>query len=189
MAKTTNRGGEYSRCWANCKTCGWPRLSCWSEQPATGSMWFRPTLEVERDRAVQYGAVPERRTDRLEGHAATTPTPNPSHASGHSTAMATRQSLDLAAQACALVFHSVPERPLRRHPVLLSAHRSVDLEAIREWPRVENLTLESWVGSFPVSLNGYSEEDLEQESVAGDAGRDGLHRRGSIDILPGNART
>lgn len=27
----------------------------------TGSMWFRPTLEVECDQALQYGAVPERR--------------------------------------------------------------------------------------------------------------------------------
>jgi hypothetical protein len=34
-------------------------------------------------------------------------------------------------KACAVVSHSSPERPLRRHPVLLSAHCPIGLEAIR----------------------------------------------------------
>lgn len=118
-------------------------------------MWFRPTLEVERDQDLRYGAVPERRTDWLEGHSATPPAASPNHASGHSTAMAARQSLDLAAQACALVSHSAPERPLRCHPVLLSAHRTIGLEAIRERPRIADLTLESWVGNPPGSLASF----------------------------------
>lgn len=100
------------------------------------------TKTVEREQALRYGAVPERRTDWLEGHAATTSTASPNHASGLSRAMAARQSMDLAAQACALVFHSVPERPLQRHPILLSAHRSVDLEAIRERPGIANRSLD-----------------------------------------------
>ena len=109
-------------------------------------------MEVERDQTLRYGAVPERRTEWLKGHAATPPTPSPSHASGHSTTMAARQSLDLAAQACALVSHSAPGGPLRRHPVLLSTHRPIDLEAIREQPRIADLTLESWIGNPPGSL-------------------------------------
>jgi hypothetical protein len=81
--------------------------------------------------------------------------------------MAARQSLDLAAQACALVSHAAPERPFRRHPVLLSAHRSVGLEAIRERPRIADLTLESWVGNLQgllvrlhLSQRGYSIADM-----------------------------
>ena len=128
-------------------------------------MWFRPTLEVEHDQVLRYGAVPERRTDRLEGHAATPPTPSPNHASGHSTTMATRQSLDLATQACALVSHSTPERPFRCHSVLLSAHHLIGLEEVRERPRNADLTFESWIGNPPDSLarhpsqRGYSLAD------------------------------
>ena len=92
-------------------------------------MWFRPTLEVERDQALRYGAVPERRTEWLKGHAATPLAASPNHASDHSTAMAARQSLDLAAQACALVPDSPSEGPFRRHPVLLSTHRQTYLDA------------------------------------------------------------
>ena len=119
-------------------------------------MWFRPTLEVESDQTIRYSAVPERRTDRLAGHAATTPTASPNHASGHSTAMAARQSLDLAAPACALVSHSTPERPFRRHPVLLSTHRSADLEAIREGSAKE---LHDVLESLGVSV-WFSEKDV-----------------------------
>ncbi len=43
-----------------------------------------------------------------------------------------RESLDLAAQACALISHSAPEGLFRRHLVLLSTHHRIDLEAIRE---------------------------------------------------------
>ena len=74
---------------------------------------------------------PSRLHTRLEGHPASPPAPSPNHASGHSTAMATRQPLDLAAQTCALVFHSAPERPFRRQPVLLPHYHPLDLETIR----------------------------------------------------------
>ena len=118
-------------------------------------MWFRPTLEVERDHVFRCGAVPERRPDRFEGHAATPFAASPHHASGHSTAMAARQSLDLETQACTLVSHSAPERPLRRHPVLLSTHRPIGLEAIGERPAIANRQLESSrrVAAFVATLS------------------------------------
>jgi hypothetical protein len=71
-------------------------------------MWSRPTLEVERDQALRYGDVPERRIDWLEGHTATSLMPSPNNASCHSAAMAARQSVDLAAKACALVYQLPP---------------------------------------------------------------------------------
>ena len=108
----------------------------------TGTTWCRPTSVAEREQAVRYGAVPERRTDRLESHAATPSMPSPNHASGHSTTLAARQSLDLAAQARALVSHSAPERPLRRHPVLLSTHHPIGLETTRERPAIANGSLD-----------------------------------------------
>jgi hypothetical protein len=40
--------------------------------------------------AFRYDAIPDRHTEWLEGHAATTPTASPNHASDHQTAMATR---------------------------------------------------------------------------------------------------
>ena len=91
-------------------------------------MWSRPTLEVERDQALQYGAVPERRINWLEGHSATPPKASTSHASGHPTAMATRQPLDLAAQARALVSSPSFSYTLARFEVLLPADRALDFK-------------------------------------------------------------
>jgi len=39
-------------------------------------------------------------------------------------------------------YTTAPEESLRRHTVLLSAHRPIGLETIRERPRIVDLTLE-----------------------------------------------
>lgn len=92
-------------------------------------MWFRPTLEAERDQAFRYGAVPEWRTDRLEGHAATASPASPSHASGHWKTLAARQSMDLEAEALSVVYGHPPGKPLRGDPLLLSAYHPINSQA------------------------------------------------------------
>jgi len=95
----------------------------------TESMSFQRISEAKRDPALRYGAVHERRTNWLEGHAATSLTPSPNHASCNSASMAKRQPLDLAAQASARVPNPLSEKSCPQHPILLPAHRFVDRAA------------------------------------------------------------